>query len=383
MEDWYEIEEFENDETEFEVTVYDITSSPNDFNIKTYYDFVESGVIVIPPFQRNFVWDIARSSKLIESLIIGLPIPQIFLFEEKKNSFLVIDGQQRLLSIYYFIKGRFPRKEKRAELRKILIEKGGIVDDELLSNNTYYRDFKLSLSPQNQLHGKSYETLDEYKTTFDLRALRNILVRQNTPFEDGNSSMYEIFNRLNIGGVNLTAQEIRSSLYHSDFYTMLHKINLNENWREFLNNADLDLHLKDIEILLRAFGLLLNFESAPYKGNMKRFLNEFSAKAKKYTDEQLEKFETLFSEFLSACSELDSDTFYNINKRFHIAVFDAVFVAWGKKHLDSHTQDKIDPIKIKQLKEDSDFKEYTEKSTTNTANIRERIKLAEQYLFES
>ncbi len=337
---------------------------------------------MIPPFQRNFVWDIARSSKLIESLIIGLPIPQIFLFEEKKDRFLVIDGQQRLLSIYYFIKGRFPRKEKRAELRKILIQKGGIIDDELLSDNTYYRDFKLSLSPQNQLHGKTYETLDEFKTTFDLRALRNILVRQNTPFEDGNSSMYEIFNRLNIGGVNLTAQEIRSSLYHSNFYTMLHRINIEEKWREFLNNPDLDLHLKDIEILLRAFALLLDFESAPYKGNMKRFLNDFSAKAKKYNEEQLHKFEVLFSNFLIAFQNLDPDTFFNINKRFHIAVFDAIFVAWGKKYLSGEPISDIRPEKIKLLKENLDFKEYTEKSTTNTANIRERIRLAEKYIFE-
>ena len=81
---------------------YDMSSSPNDFNVLTIMNFLQSGNVKIAGFQRNYVWDIKRASKLIESLIIGLPIPQIFLFEEGKNQFLVIDGQQRLMSIYYF-----------------------------------------------------------------------------------------------------------------------------------------------------------------------------------------------------------------------------------------------------------------------------------------
>ena len=75
-----------------DVIDYDISVSPNDFNLKTLFDFIDSGIVKIPGFQRNYVWDLKRASKLIESLLIGVPIPQIFLYEEKKNSFLVIDG---------------------------------------------------------------------------------------------------------------------------------------------------------------------------------------------------------------------------------------------------------------------------------------------------
>jgi uncharacterized protein with ParB-like and HNH nuclease domain len=102
-----------------QIEEYDLTSSPNDFNVKTIYDFIDSGAVKIPGFQRNYVWDIKRASKLIESLIIGLPVPQVFLYEEGRNSFLVIDGQQRLMTIYYFVRQRFPRREKRAEIRRI------------------------------------------------------------------------------------------------------------------------------------------------------------------------------------------------------------------------------------------------------------------------
>ena len=115
--DWFE--DYTEDADELQVEEYDVTAAPNDFNVMTLHSFVESGAVRIPGFQRNFVWDLGRASKLIESLILGLPVPQLFLYEQERNKFLVIDGQQRLMSIYYFIKKRFPRKEKRGELRSI------------------------------------------------------------------------------------------------------------------------------------------------------------------------------------------------------------------------------------------------------------------------
>ncbi|HVA62416.1 MAG TPA: DUF262 domain-containing protein [Terriglobales bacterium] len=103
------LEDNEDNEEEYSPGQYEITAAPNDFNVATLYDFIKSGVVKIPGFQRHYVWDLGRASKLIESLLIGLPIPQIFLYEAGRNSFLVVDGQQRLMSLYYFREGRFPR----------------------------------------------------------------------------------------------------------------------------------------------------------------------------------------------------------------------------------------------------------------------------------
>ena len=99
---WFE--DYADDVDDLQVEEYDITAAPNDFNVLTIHSFLESGAVRIPGFQRNYVWDINRASKLIESLILGLPVPQVFLYEVERNKFLVIDGQQRLMSIYYFIK---------------------------------------------------------------------------------------------------------------------------------------------------------------------------------------------------------------------------------------------------------------------------------------
>ena len=122
-----------DEEDSIQISEYDITSTPNDFNVLTISSYIDSGSIVLPIFQRNFIWDLKRASKLIESLILGLPVPQTFLYEDTRNEFLILDGQQRLMSIYFFTKMRFPKVKKRAELRKIFMENGSIPDEVLHS----------------------------------------------------------------------------------------------------------------------------------------------------------------------------------------------------------------------------------------------------------
>jgi Protein of unknown function DUF262 len=104
---WHEGDIPPEEEEEGQIDEYDLNSTPNDFNVVTIYNFIDSGAVKIPGFQRAYVWDLRRASKLIESLIIGLPVPQVFLYEEGRNSFLVIDGQQRLMTMYYFMMQRF------------------------------------------------------------------------------------------------------------------------------------------------------------------------------------------------------------------------------------------------------------------------------------
>ena len=104
MADYYEVQDEETS-----VVSYDISVIPNDFNVMTINSLIESGVISMPTFQRNYVWDRKRASRFIESLILGLPIPQIFLYQIERNKYSIIDGQQRLLTIYFFVKQRFPR----------------------------------------------------------------------------------------------------------------------------------------------------------------------------------------------------------------------------------------------------------------------------------
>jgi uncharacterized protein with ParB-like and HNH nuclease domain len=340
-------------------------------------------VVSIPGFQRNYVWDQKRASKLIESLLIGLPIPQIFLYEEGRNKFSVIDGQQRLMSIYFFKKKRFPRMECRAELRKIATENGTIPAN-ILSDDKFFVNFNLKLpsrlpSKINRFDGKNYDTLEDYQSTFDLRTVRNIVIRQNTP-DDDDSSIYEIFSRLNSGGINLTSQEIRVSLYHSGFYTMLYRINQNLSWRELIGQKEVDLHSKDIEILLRAFAML--WYSADYKPSMTRFLNESSRKLKQLKEEDINYCEELFLSFLNACKKLDDKSFISSRGRFNLSTFEAVFVALAEEPFSKRelVTREINIANLKKLKENEAFKDATQIATASSANVAQRKKSATELL---
>ena len=234
------------------------------------------------------------------------------------------------MSIYYFVKKRFPRKEKRVELRTIFDANGGIPDD-VLHDDEFFETFSLRLTEKlpdhhkNRFKGLNYATLGEYKTQFDLRPIRNIVVKQNAPADD-DSSMYEVFNRLNTGGINLRPQEIRVSMYHSPFYDMLYRLNGRTDWRKILHSQEPDLHMKDIEILLRGFAMLI--DGASYAPSMVRFLNNFSRRCKDHTGEQNAYLERLFDSFLLASKGLPDDAFLNKkNRRFNIALYEAVFTA--------------------------------------------------------
>jgi len=380
---WYE-GDVEEENEDYSFREYDITSSPNDFNINTIYDFIQSGTLEIPNFQRNYVWDIKRASKLIESLIMGLPVPQIFLYEQSKNHFLVIDGQQRLMTIYYFIKKRFPKKEHRVHIGRIFDDNKKI-PDEILRSDEYFDDFNLKL-PLNipdrtsVLNGLNYSTLsEEHKSMFGLRTIRNVIIKQNIPPGD-DSSIYEIFYRLNSGGMNLTSQEVRYSLYHSKFYELLERLNQNPQWRKMVG-TDEDIRLKDVEVILRAFAMLLE-DYRTYKPSMTKFLNNFSKKNMSLSDKKIGYLEKFFVSFLKKCDGLSDKAFYSKFGKFNISMFEAIFVAVCEDAF-KHETLNVAPLseeKIDCLKGDSEFFSASQSETASKANVNKRIERAKAIL---
>lgn len=362
---------------------FKLTTTPNDFNILTIITFIKSKVFKIPDFQRHYVWDIKRASKLIESLLIGLPIPQVFLYERDRNEFLVIDGQQRLMTLYYFFSGRFPRKEKRSELRAIF-DTHGFIPDEIMSDDKYFQKFNLKLDgiaegQDNKFNGKNYETLAEYQMTLNLATIRNMIIKPVTT-EDEDGAMFEIFNRLNSGGVNLTPQEIRMSLYQSPLLSSLLTLNKNKKWRELLGKDVEDLRLSDVEAVLRTLAML--YFSNNYKSSVAGFLNSFANHSKYFTPEQVSFTDELWNEFMSACSELSEQDLFTGAKRLSITLFESVFYA---ACIDSVKNKKIEIPKISKefietLKSDQVFISYSTGKTTRKENVEGRLSRAKEIM---
>ena len=382
--DWFEDYADEEDGRDSDIVDYDLSATPNDFNVLTLFTFIEKGTIVIPGFQRHYVWDVKKASKLIESLILGLPVPQLFLYEEARNRLLVIDGQQRLMSVYYFIKQRFPRKDARAKLRTVFEEERSI-PDHIIHDDKYFTNFRLQLPAQlpgqaNPLHGLSYSTLGDHQFQLDFRPIRNVVVKQNAPNDD-DSSIYEIFNRLNSGGVNLRPQEIRLSLYHSDFYDILTSMNADVRWRNILGSPEPDLHMKDVEVLLRLFAMLIDAHN--YSPSMVKFLNQFSRKCKIQNEENNRYLQKLLDSFFQAASELPSNSFLNkTNSRFNIALIEAVFAAACSKAFAERRllKGKLDNEALRRLEADEKFMGAASYATTQTANVQTRLERGRHFI---
>lgn len=375
----------EIEEETYPIDEFELTTTPNDFNTLTLISFIRSKVFKIPTFQRHFVWDIKKSSKLIESLLIGLPIPQIFLYEKGKNEFLVIDGQQRLMSLYYFFSGRFPKAEKRSDLRKIFDEHG-YIPPEILSNDEYFSKFNLRLDgiadgQANKFDGKNYETLGESQTTLNLATIRNMVIKPVAQdSEDG--AMFEIFNRLNSGGINLAPQEIRMSLYHSDFLELLIQLNEHPKWRQILSKKVIDVRLNDVEALLRSFAMATFLNN--YKSSVNGFLNNFSNYAKRFSSSEISFFQEVWDAFMKACDVLDDEHFKTGGSRLSITLFESVFTASVEESLHSGVINvkNISPDYIERLKTDEDFIRFSTGKTTRGVSVRGRVERAREILKE-
>ena len=382
------IDEFfeeEQDIGEEAIVEYDITTSPRDLTPANIVDMIDSGIIEIPLFQRNYVWDIKKASKLVESLILGLPVPELFFYTEgdDNNTYKIIDGQQRFLSIYFFVKGRFPKTADSRFMIRDGINEGKELEM-LLPDNKIFKDFVLELSEDasspSRYNGKKFATLDkDTQIKFRLRRfLRTVVVRQNKP-DDNSSSMFEIFNRLNTGGTPLNAQEIRASLYYCDFYKALVRLNAEEKWRSLMGKPTQDLHSNDIELILRSIALLKDGDN--YAPKMVNFLNSFSQKTKKFSKDETNYFENLFLSFIDSCSLLGEKAFFR-NSRFSKTLFESVFVAACTNAYADKAMvcKKIDPTSFETLKNDEKFVSYLLSGSSSSDNIKGRINRAKEVI---
>jgi hypothetical protein len=243
-EDWNaeETEELPQDETEPQLE-YEIMNYPADITLGGYVDHWDKNELIIPDFQRSYVWDRIKASKLVESFLLGLPVPGTFLYKQKsKTGFLIIDGQQRITSVVRYIKGTFEENVFRLK-------------------NVHKR-----------YEGKAFGDLSE-DDQFKLRGsvLRATIIQQINPLDD--TSIYQVFERLNTGGVNLNPMEVRQCVSYGPLVAALKEMNEDSDWRLLIGQEKIDKRLRDVELILRC--LALAEKGDKYEKPMKGFLNKY------------------------------------------------------------------------------------------------------------
>jgi hypothetical protein len=350
--DILEVDE-EVDENEVSVA-YDIASYPSDLTLSVVNEMWTNGDIVIPDFQRNFVWSIKQSSLLVESFLIGLPVPQVFFYIDAANKSQVIDGQQRIMSVVYYLDGYFGAENIQGKKQVFRLQG---LDDASPFAKKRFED--LSETHQRKLKGA---------------VLRAINIRQLNPKGEA-TSIYHIFERLNTGGTPLKPQEIRNCVFRGNFVKVLRDLNQDPNWRKIVGKTTYDRHQKDVELILRIFGLTYFFND--YEKPMKEFLNRTMTREKAGTSSEVRTMIADFPKVAAKIVALLGERPFHVRGPLNSAALDAVFATLlrSKRPLPSDL-----PERYKRLTEDKEFIETTYYSTSDIAVVKRRFEATRQHL---
>lgn len=352
----YEDIELEDESLDEEPYIeYSLTSYPSDYTLSVLHEQWNNGDIIVPDFQRGYVWNVRQASKLIESFLLGLPIPQVFFYVDDDNKFLVIDGQQRITSVAYFFDEFFG--EEQGGTRKV---------------------FRLNgLSRSSPYEGKSFSDLDP-TTQRKLKnsPLRAINIRQLRP-EAENTSVYQIFERLNTGGTPLKSQEIRNAVYRGRLNESLKDLNRVKSWRSLLGKQGVDKHMRDVELLLRVFAL--TYFRSDYDGMMKDFLSRVMHKERAASSTEAKRF---FLDFVKVSDALAAKLPPNPFRRggpINSAMLEAVLCA-ALTDIDKLDVDDLSS-RYTTLRSDKKFSDAVTASTNAPDRVRDRFARARSILF--
>lgn len=351
--------EFEDDYDEDSKIPYEIPQEVRKITTQAYDKSVADIVRMIddkdirldPDYQRNYVWDNKKASMLIESIILNVPIPVIYVSQEEDDSWSVIDGLQRLYSLKRFFDGKF--------------KLSGL---EILSD--------LNKSDINTLNPKA------------LRILKNGLLRVIMITHDSNEEIkYDVFMRLNTGSVHLTEQELRNCLYRGSLNRFLKEVVQNGTWLKLMGLREPHVRMADRETALRFLAIWKSWDSQTetlkgYKGRMKSFLNTFmsehkdiksleSGEWKQVFEDTVNKVYQVYGENAFKRQGLDGTTEKTINR----AIIDVIMLS-STQHTIEELMNKRELIVnrfLEKTNNEIDFKNSIKIGTSDTKVITYRL----------
>jgi len=337
----------EGDAVEVQPFRYAISSYGADYPVDGLVKRIREAAIYVPKFQREFVWDIKDASRFVESLLLGLPVPSIFLSKEwDTGKLLVVDGQQRLLSLRYFYDDIWRPTGKEFRLKGV----------------------------QPEFEGRTYSTLrDEDRRQLDDAILHAIVFKQDEPSED-ESSVYEVFQRLNTGGKKLTPQEVRSAVHHSGrIRDLLGELNQYASWREIYGPED--SRMRDQELILRFLALLREGEN--YQTPMVTFLNAYMGRNKELSDKDAAAMSESFRGAIDLVYQSAGNRAFRPVRALNAAVFDSVMVGTARRLEMGPVSDILAFTNAYGLLlNDHDFLDACGTGTASVERVRTRLDLA-------
>jgi hypothetical protein len=356
--DLTKVESEESSEIE-EPSRFEVSSYGWDSDVEGLVKRMNRGDIKLPGFQRGFVWSSTEQSRFIESLILGLPVPNIFLAKDSNSSTLnIIDGQQRLKTLQRYLSGKFP----------------------ISNSQKIHEDFRGRYFNRDVAKSKKSKVLEDADArTLSDSILHSIVIKPD-PSSDSveygneyNNAVIQIFRRLNTSGKPLQPQEVRSCIFYGPFDDLLHDLNKFEPWRNLF--GPVHNRYKDVETILRFFALYEGFET--YKAPMPSFLDKYMDTNRDLDEEQLTKMKSIFELTTLGLFNSCGESLFKTGGTFLLSKFDAVTVGLAKA-IDSGVEFEDDGVRLRveRLLADPIYVESTEEFINDTGNVIARINKA-------
>jgi uncharacterized protein with ParB-like and HNH nuclease domain len=360
------IEEISDEKDDFYSNddIFEFNSWGADLSFRELIQQYKDEDLLKPEIQRHYVWDKTEASRFIESILLGLPIPSIFLAKQDDEKLLIIDGYQRIKSVFDYVTGIFTGDGKV---------------------------FKLTNSDKinKRWRGKSFtELTDIEQRRINKATIHSIIFAQKRP-ENKNTGMYQVFERINTSGKTLFPQEIRNCVYQGKLNSLIIELNKLPTWRILMGDDKIDSRMRDIELILRFFALLSLYKNQPkiQTISLKKYLNEFMGDEQNNTDEFINSARVIFTDLITCIFNLFGPTaFHNISTspasrtQLNPTIFDSMMISFYLSNNQSIKQS--DMIQRKQaLLADDRYQLLIRVRTTDIKNIVDRIDTVSKYFF--
>ncbi len=298
-----------------------------DFSVRQLSEMViEESIDIAPEYQRHFVWNDVRQSQLIESLILGIPVPSLFMATNKDSTWEVIDGLQRITTIINFISNDTIIKKVNPNCKKLKLAGLEKLDS---INGMYFEELPKSL-----------------QLMFINRPLRVTVLNDKSDL----NLRYDLFERLNTGGISLHPQEIRNCIYLGKFKDFLLKCSLNKSFKKIVKIPEGSSSTgTSEELVLKFFAYYEKRDS--FVHSVKDFLNEYMAgKTKEFKEK--ESYESLFEQTFSALESSLPDGIVRGNRKNStpLILFEAIAIGVADILAKDPTR-RIDSKKLQELLE--------------------------------
>lgn len=254
-----------------------VITQPLDLSVQTLVEQWRNGQLVLPDIQREYVWDAAKASRLIESLLLNIPIPVLYFAETEEAKYEIFDGHQRVASIVRYFNGAYA-----------------------LSGLAVLREYR----------GLRYIELPQKEQRFlNMRTLRTILIS----IDSAPTMKFEIYERLNTGSISLNAQELRNSIYRGPFNDLLHELANFPSFRALIGTKQPRRRMVDEEAILRFFAM--RDRIGVYRTPLKKFLNDFMAEVRHSSADQIAGYTRVFHDAVHRAASLLGNLSFRILDR--------------------------------------------------------------------